>query len=163
MRSKLFSTAKFQTVLGFFAVLFVAATLNALTANDTSATVVDIEWFEGGTLTSGQYASGTTNYPRTSARAYTSLVKGAATGTSEVSNFVIRGIETVIDPLKISDDWVRDNTARNWVIGRNKFRFGEWRINHFDDVQNDPKCFNSDAAVLYQLFLHRLLSKQNCH
>ena len=132
MSKKFNSTSKLQTVLGFFAVLFLAATLNALMAEQSSANEVGIHWHAGnGSLTSGQYTSGTTNYPYTAARAYTSLTKGPASGKSAISNFVIRGTEFIIDPVKVTDDWVRDNPSRSWYIGSNKFRFGDWKINHF--------------------------------
>ena len=148
MQKELTLSSKFCTGIGLLTTMLLVATLTALSANDASANNVGIEFFSGaGTLTSGQYIPGTTRYPEQRVHAYTSLTKGPATGTSEISNFVIRGTEYVIDPVKTTDDWVRDNTARNWVIGKDKFRFGHWRINHRGSVGdiNNP-CHVKDGV-----------------
>ena len=104
-------------------------------------------------LTSGNYVSGTTAYPYIAANAFTSIAKGAFTGPSKVSNFVIKGTEKLNTETEKSNDWVRVDDDRAWYIGRNNFEFGYWKINHHDyDSSDRSRCRNSDYATYINCF-----------
>ena len=119
---------------------------------------VGIEWVSNTDnqhieLNSGDYVSGTTNYPYIAANAFTSIAKGAFTGPSKVSNFVIRGTEKLNTETEKSNDWVRVDQDKAWYIGRNNFEFGYWKINHHDyDSSDRSRCRNSDYATYINCF-----------
>ena len=81
---------------------------------------VGIEWDTGvnGEITSGVYRGGTTEYPVTRAKAFTSLRKNATNGHT----FVFRATEDRQGrPGILEADWIRDNPTNSWYIGRNTF------------------------------------------
>ncbi len=98
---------------------------------------VSIEQTQGtNVINSGEYASGTTNYPNTVAVAHATLTKGPYNNP----NFVIRGTEKFnTQPTKRSN-WNRVDSDRAWYIGQNLYRFGYWQINHTDPFPDDAKC-----------------------